>query len=84
MIYYNLEVADFTRLVNIYAPCTVTLKQTCPLMKILNEYSLKSTDNEMQYELDFSYLEPFATYLMSIHKNTITHVITLCMILQEH
>lgn len=57
---YCLELDDITKLVNISAPCTSALKQTCPLMNVLNEY--KSQDGEMQYELDFTYLEPFVSY----------------------
>lgn len=57
---YCLELDDETKLVYISAPCTRALKQTCPLMNVLNEY--KSQEDEMQYELDFTYLEPFVTY----------------------
>jgi len=59
--YYCSEVNDFMRLVNIHAPCAISLKQSCPLMKVLSEY--QTVGVEMQYELDFLYLEPFAEYV---------------------
>ncbi|XP_025198171.1 uncharacterized protein LOC112596622 [Melanaphis sacchari] len=55
------ELNDFMRLVNVYAPCTTVLNQTSPLMKLLNKY--KSNRDENQYELDFSYLKPFTSYI---------------------
>jgi hypothetical protein len=59
---FILELGDVMKLINIEAPCTATLKQTCPLMNVLNKY--KSPKNEVQYELDFQYLEPFMTYVL--------------------
>lgn len=50
------------KLINIEAPCTATLNETCPLMNVLNKH--KSLKNEMQYEIDFLYLEPFVTYVL--------------------
>ncbi|VVC45895.1 Peptidase C2, calpain, catalytic domain [Cinara cedri] len=55
------ELGDLMKLVNIYAPCCTTLKPTCHLMEVLNEY--KSQEDEMQYELDISYLKPFTTHV---------------------
>ncbi|XP_060881188.1 uncharacterized protein LOC132952776 [Metopolophium dirhodum] len=49
------------KLVNVYAPIATTLNQSSPLMKVLNKY--KSTGHDNQYELDFSYLKPFTTYV---------------------
>lgn len=58
--FYCSEVSDFMRLVNIHAPCAISEKQSSPLMKVLSEY--QTSEDKMQYELDFSYLEPFVTY----------------------
>lgn len=55
-----LELSDFMRLVNVFAPCATILNETSPLMKLLNKY--KSNEYDDQYELDFAYLKPFTSY----------------------
>eukprot|EP00102_Acyrthosiphon_pisum_P026578 XP_016663788.1 PREDICTED: uncharacterized protein LOC100569340 isoform X2 [Acyrthosiphon pisum] len=55
------ELNDFMKLVNVFAPIASTLNQSSPLMKVLNKY--KSTEHDNHYELDFSYLKPFTTYV---------------------
>lgn len=59
---YCLELGDLMKIMNIYAPCCTALKSTYPLMEILDEY--RSQEDEMQFELDFSYLKPFVTYVV--------------------
>jgi len=59
-LFSYLELSDFMRLINVYAPCTTILNQTSPLLKLLDKY--KSNENDYQYELDFSYLKPFTSY----------------------
>lgn len=65
-------------LVNFYAPCTAILRQTYSLANVLSEYG--TAIDEMQYELDFSYLDPFTTY-MDITQKLLndTHLQYLCI-----
>lgn len=60
IFFFYLELNDFMKLVNIFAPCTSILKPTCPLMNVLD--GNQTFEEEIQYELDFSYLKPFITY----------------------
>lgn len=75
------ELGDFIKLVNICAPCTTILKETSPLMTVLNEYKL--AEEETIYELDFLYLEPFVTYVF-IFSLTLSHITTIFKRFQIH